>query len=64
MKHSTEKREGKKREYIRTLGNRVWCEIHGDEEYFIEKLHPDLKGKMYADLVAKCGFIICTFSMT
>lgn len=39
----------------------VYCELHGMEDYFIEKFHPDCNGKMFADLVAKCGLIICTF---
>lgn len=44
------------------LGNKVWCEIHGDEDYYIEPLHKDLNGKLFQDIIAKCGSIICTLS--
>lgn len=42
---------------------KIYCELCGDNEYFIEKPHKDLKGKIFADLVcAKCKLVIATFS--
>lgn len=53
-------REGVKKG--RNLLDRIYCEIHGVEEYFVEEPHPDCNGKgLYADLFAKCGFIVATF---
>ena len=47
---------------MKELLDRIYCELHGPEEYRIENPHPDAKGRgEYADLVAKCGFIVATF---
>jgi len=47
----------------RELLKKIYCERCGPVEYYIEKPHHDLNGKMFADLVCtKCALVIATFS--
>ena len=55
--------EDAKEKEVMGLLPKVYCELCGVSDYFIEKPHPDSNGKgQFADMVCKkCGLIIATF---